>query len=236
MKKTFALALTTALVAGAMFAPSATAQKKKKKPKVKAGPVVVGTDPAGDWGANTDPSLAPLGNALGMDLIGAEVGPGEKGTLNFVIKLTSLPATGGTPEGARYTWDMLVNGEEVELDGKFTNYSRGVCDPTSGACPPPRDPGQQPFFVRGNCGLIEGTNVTACEELGIVQAKFDSAKATITIPVPMDLIGAKAGSKLTWGQGLFGGTIDAMPAAFFSNGTMPSDSLTATTDYVVPKF
>lgn len=233
LRKASVLALA-ALMAVSLLAPG-IAEAKKKKSKGKSGPVVVGVDDAGDWGANVDPQLGPIGNALGMDLVGAEIGPGEKGHLNFVIKLNSLPAPGGTPEIARYSWDFNVDGEAVELDGKFTNYSRGICDPTSGQCPPPRDPGQQPFFVRGNCGVVEGTNVTTCEELGIVKATFDAAKATITIPVPAELINAKPGSKITGGTGLFGGTIEAAPAAFLTSGNFPADSLITTVEYVVPK-
>lgn len=221
-----------ALVAGALILPSGMAQAKKKK---ASGPMVVGTDATGDWGGNVDPTLGPVGDALGQDLVEASIGPGEKGILNFVIKLNSLPPIGGTPEVSRYSWDFFVDGDPLELDGKFTNYSRGTCDPTSGQCPPPRDPGMQPFFVRGNCGVVEGTNVTTCEELGIVQAIFDPATGTITIPVPADLIGAKKGSKITGGTGLFGGSIEAAPAAFLTSGSFPADSLIVTGTYVVPK-
>ncbi len=227
--KIFATAAAAALVVGALLAPAAQAGKKSK------GPVVLGTDPAGDWGANADPNLGAVGDALGQDLVEAAIETVDKTTLNFVIKVNSLPATGGVPEVSRYTWDFAVDGEAVQLDGKFTNYSRGVCDPTSGACPPPRDPGQQPFFVRGECGVAEGTNVTLCKELGVVKATFDAAAGTITIPVPMELIGAKKGSKVTGGTGIFGGTVEAMPAAFFTSGNFPADSLTVTTTYVVPK-
>lgn len=230
---TIALALTALLVSGALFAPQAIAGKKKSKGK--SGPVLVGEDIAGDWGGNVDPTLAPLGDALGMDLVGAEIGPGEKGHLNFVIKLNSLPPVGGFPEVSRYSWDFNVGDEAYELDGKWTNYSRGVCDPTAGSCPPPRDPGQQPFFVRGNCGVVEGTNVNTCEEIGLIQATFDPAEATITIPVPVDLIGAKPGSKITGGTGIFGGTLEAAPAAFLSSGNFPADTLVTTVTYVVPK-
>lgn len=230
MKKFLSLALI-GLLAGSLLAPANAA----KKPK---GPVVVGTDAAGDWGSNTDPGIAPLGDVLGQDMVGAEIGLAEdKKTLNFVIKLNALPPTGGMPEFSRYTWDFTVDGEERELDGKFTNYSRGACDPTSGQCPPPRDPGMQPFLVRGNCAVDNTTPValTLCEELAKVQALFDAAAGTITIPVPLDALGAKPGSKIAGAPGTFGGTISAAPAAFITNGTMPMDLLTTTKTYVVPR-
>lgn len=230
MKKTLAIALT-ALVGAALFVPGTVANAKKKA----KGPVVVGTDEAGDWGNATDPQIGPVGDALGQDLVEAAIEAVDKTTLNFIITLNSLPPIGGTPEVTRYSWDFMVDGEAVELDGKFTNYSRGACDPTAGSCPPPRDPGQQPFLVRGNCGVAEGTNVTLCEELGIVQAAFDASKGTITVPVPMELIGAKKGSKITGGTGLFGGTVEASPAVFFTSGNFPYDALTVLETYVVPK-
>lgn len=189
--KVFATVAAGALLAGALFAPAAIAGKKKA-PK---GPIVVGTDPSGDWGASVDPTIAPVGNALGQDLTSASITMADKETINFVIGLNSLPPTGGAPEISRYIWDLTVDGEFVELDGKFTNYSRGACDPTAGKCPPPRDPGTQPFFVRGNCGVVEGTNVTTCQELAIVKATFDAAAKSITIPVPLAAINAKPGSK-----------------------------------------
>lgn len=43
--------------------------------KGKAGPKVLGTDDAGDWGANADPSIGPLGDVLGQDLVEASMGP-----------------------------------------------------------------------------------------------------------------------------------------------------------------
>lgn len=163
----------------------------------------------------------------------------DKETINFIIKLNSLPPTGGVPEVSRYAWGMTVDDEYAELDGKFTNYSRGACDPTAGSCPPPRDPGMQPFAVRANCRVeSEGAgNLTVCEEVGIVQATFDPADATITIPVPTELINAKNGSKITSGQSSFlslaGGAVAAMPAVFVTTTLMPLDTLAVTETFKV---
>lgn len=220
MKRT-ALLIALALVVGALFAPGVEAAKKKKKKKT--GPVVVGTDPDSDWGANADPTLQPVGDALGMELVEAVIDMADAETVNFIIKVNSLPSNGGAPEVARYTWNFSVDGETVELDGKWTNYSRGVCDPTSGQCPPPRDPGQQPFFLRGNCSATQ--NVTLCEELAVVQAIFDPAEATITIPVTLEQLEAKKGSLIGPGTNLFGGSISAAPSAFFTNNSMPMDTM-----------
>ena len=219
--------LLTGLVAGTLAAPSAVAAKAPKA-------TVVGEDASGDWGANVDPTLAPIGDALGQDLIGAEIS-GDSKTVNFIIKLNSLPGNGGVPEISRYTWDFHVDGEYTEIDGKWTNYSRGICDPTAGSCPPPRDPGMQPFFVRGECALVEGTNVQTCKELGVVQGVFDAAAATITVSVPGKLINVKKGSKITGGTNIFGGSISAAPAAFLTSGNFPYDTLAVTKTFVVKK-
>ena len=216
MKK-FGIGLVVAGLAAALVLPSTPAAAGKL--------VKLGSDPAGDWGSNVDPGIGPIGNALGQDIIGAAIGSNKK-TVTFVIQLNSLPPNGGAPEVSRYQWAFNVNGNAFELDGKYTNYSRGACDPTSGQCPPPRNPGMQPFMLRGNC--VSGTVVT-CEELGFVQGKFNATKASISIPVPLKLIKAKAGSKI------FGGTITTTPSAFFTASAGPNDTLTMGKTYKIPR-
>ncbi|MEA2452303.1 MAG: hypothetical protein QOG04_1013 [Actinomycetota bacterium] len=233
MKKLLVGIAMFGLLAGLMVAP-ATAKK--------GGPVVVGTDLAGDWGANVDPGLAPVGDATGQDLVGAEIGMADAKTVNFVIKLNSLPPSGGIPEFVRYTWDFTVDGKARELDGKFTNYTRGACDPTSGQCDPatgklPRDPGLQPFLVRGECTQTPtaATTLTFCEELDVVQATFDAATASITIPVSLEALGAKPGSKIVGAIGTFSAMITASPAAFLTSSGFPMDGLITLKTFTVPR-
>lgn len=230
MSKKLLVSLVAGVVATALLLPVGAAQAGKKA----AGPVVVGTDPVGDWG---DGSNTAAGDALGQDLVSATIGMADAATVNFVIGLNSLPAVGGAPEVTRYSWDFTVDGEHLELDGKFTNYSRGACDPTAGTCPPPRDPGLQPFILRGNCTVDASTpvNLTICEELAKMQGVFDAAAATITIPVPVDALGAKPGSKIVGVPGTFGGTISAAPAAFLTSSAMPMDNLMTMKTFVLPK-
>lgn len=233
MKKLAVLALV-GLLAGMLSAPA----EAGKKPK---GPVVVGTDPAGDWGTNADPALGgtPVGDLLGQDLIGAALEMSEdKKSVNFIFQLNALPPTGGMPELTRYTWDFSVDGgDTLELDGKFTNYSRGACDPTSGQCPPPRDPGLQPFLVRGNCAPqdLVATTLTICEEFANIQGVFDAAAGTITVPVPLEAIKAKPGSKISGAIGTFGTTVSAAPSAFLTMSGFPMDGLITTKTFVVPR-
>lgn len=235
MNKTRIAVLILLLVAVAAASLAPAHAKKKKKP---TGPVVVGTDDEGDWGEQGptgDRSLAAIGDALGQDLVEATIAPADAETLNFVIKVSSLPSSGGIPEITRYVWTLSVDGELLQLDGKFTNYSRGTCDPTAGTCPPPRDPGQGPFLVRGDC-TNQGAAVT-CVEKGLVHAAFDPGTGTITIPVTLEMLGAKPGSKIANGtqpdSGFTG--IWAIPSAWASQGSMPLDQLLMTKIYTVPK-
>jgi hypothetical protein len=225
MKKSLAALIATGLLAGALLAPTAEAAKS---------PTVVGEDPAGDWGANVDATIAPIGDQFGMDLTGASISYDGK-NVNFVITLNNLPPSGGAPEIPRYTWDFMVNNKPLELDGKFTNFSRGACDPTAGTCPPPRNPGLSPFSVRGDCvdNPTPAITLTTCTEFALVTAVFDSAAKTITIPVPAEAIGVKKGSKIGPGTNIFGGSLSAIPSAFLSSGNFPLDSLTILKTFVV---
>lgn len=209
-------------------------------------PVVVGTDAFSDWGGGGNNAI--IGHALGQDLVGASIAMPTADTVNFNIEVTWLPSTGGIPEVSRYTWDMLVfhtevvngkrkyvkpEGEFLELDGKWTNYSRGACDPTSGQCPPPRDPGQQPFLIRGNC-MTNAQNVTTCSEIALVKATFSPASRTISIPVPNSLLKLAPCSVIAAGPNIFGGSISANPAAFFSSSAAPLDFLEVTGAFALP--
>jgi hypothetical protein len=220
--------LGTLVAALFVAAPTASAAKKPK------GPVVVGTDPADDFGSNSNPAYQPLGEALGMELVEASIGMADAETVNFVIKVAALPASGGTPELVRYTWSFEVEGETLEMYGKWLNYSGSTCDP-SGPCP--RDPGRQPFMVRGKCELDPTLPVprVICEELAKVQATFDAGTGTITVPVPLDAIGAKPGSKIVGASGMFGGTIAAAPSGASADTGLPLDTMDANKTFVVPK-
>ena len=230
MKK-LTLFLLVLSLAAAVIAPAGAAAKKT------SGPLVVGTDDAADWGANVDPNIAPVGAALGQELVEASIEMADAKTVNFVIKVSGLPPTGGIPEFARYSWDFTVNGSAYSMSGNFTDYGRGVCYPAhTNSCPPPKDPGQQPFYIRqGPCTIGTG-GLGECNLLATIQGTFDTATGTITIPVPLDVISAKPGSKIGPGSNsVFGATIYASPAAVSANANGPHDVMTATGTFTVPK-
>lgn len=231
MKKLI-IALLAALSIAALLVPSVSAKPSK--------PAVVAKDDAGDWGSNVDPAAAPLlgaaGAAYGQDLVEASIAK-DGANINFVIKVAGLPPTGGIPEFARYSWDFTVNGEAFGMSGNFTDYARGVCYPAhTNSCPPPKDPGTQPFYVRqGPCTIGTG-GLGECNLVATAKATFDAAAGTITIPVPAEAIGAKAGSKIGPGvNSVFAATIYAAPAAVTSNSAGPHDTMTSTVTYKVPK-
>ena len=47
----------------------------------------------------------------------------------------------------------MVEGNAWQLTGGFTEFIRGICNPLhTESCPPPQNPGMQPFFLRpGPC-------------------------------------------------------------------------------------
>jgi len=233
MKK-LALLLAVVAVIAAFVAPAGVASAKGKK---ASGPLVVGTDAPGDWGSNVDATIAPIGTTLGQDLVEGSITMGDAKTVNFVIKLASLPPTGGVPEGARYSWDFTVDGTAFGMSGNFTDYARGICYPAhTNSCPPPKDPGQQPFYIRqGPCTIGTG-GFGECNLVATAKATFDVATATITIPVPLDVLKAKTGSKIGPGtNSVFGATIYSSPAAVTANANGPHDTMTATGTFTVPK-
>ncbi|HWC15292.1 MAG TPA: hypothetical protein VG929_11985 [Actinomycetota bacterium] len=233
MKKKMIVAGLTAALMGLMVLPGSHAIAAKKKP---AGPVVVATDDPADWGANVDKTIAPAGTVLGMELVEAAIGLSEdKKAINFILKLNG-PTSGGTPETVRYGWEFTVDGNAYQLNGGRTELLRGICNPliTDPACPPNvGDPAKLmnfPFFVRsGPC-----TVGAECVVEAVVNASFDVTTSTITIPVPLDVVGAKLGSTVGPSAGLFG-AIYAAPGAVITTNGLPHDAIATTKPVKLPK-
>lgn len=226
MRRLVVAVIVAALAIPASLSTSATAQEP---PPVE--PTVVAMDPADDWGSTVDGSLQPLGDGLGQELVEASIGLADATTLNFIIKVNSLPSNGGVPEISRYNWDITVNSTAFQLTGGWTEYLRGICNPLhTNSCPPPQDPGQQPFFIRqGPC-----TAGDECHVLARVQATFDAAAGTITIPVPMEVFEAGPGSVIATGVSSFGPALYAAPAVFVSQGMLPSDTMVMDGTFTIP--
>lgn len=235
--------LVVASLAALSVAPgsSALAQKKKKEK-----PQLVGTDADNDWGANVDPSLAPVGDALGQELVEAHLVMADAKTVNFIIMVKNLPASNaGVPEFTRYGWDFIVDGKPMLISGGFTEVVRTFCYPlhSEPQCPPnlgdPEQSLERPFFVREGACTVGTGGVSDCRVKAIVSASFEqqslhSAAGMITVPVPLKAIGAKPGSKIEPATGVLGETIYASPAVIVASGNFPNDTMLVTKTFVVP--
>lgn len=232
MKRMMVAGLAISLL-GSMIAPAVPAGAKGKKP---AKPVVVATDDPADWGANVDPTIAPAGAALGMELLEAAIGLSEdKKAINFILTLAG-PSSGGLPETIRYGWEFSVDGKGFQLNGGRTELVRGMCNPltTDPACPPnvgdPAKLTNYPFMVRsGACTVGDECIVNA-----VVNATFDVTAGTLTIPVPLEAVGAKLGSTIGPMGGLFG-AIYAAPGLLVTTNGLPHDAIAITKTIKLPK-
>ncbi|MFN2593561.1 MAG: hypothetical protein ABR579_01575 [Actinomycetota bacterium] len=194
---------------------------------------VVGTDPAGDWGDGS-PQETMMGTELGQDLTKAAIAV-RNHNVNFIIKVASLPPNGGWPELTTYSWELTVDGRPYWIVGKYTDFSRQTCDPTYAGCPPqsPQDPGVAPFSVRG---CLESDTTKQCTEVpgSPVPATFDASTGTITIPVPLSMLGAYPGALITPDSFYFRGSVASYPEQADQMRTMPWDELTVRKTFVVP--
>lgn len=233
------LAILTAMMLPLLGLPAGA--QEADDPRFPTAWHVMADGAAGTFGGGGQ--VGELGHELGADLLEARLRMPDLDHVEFQIELTNLPLVGGTPEVIRYTWDMLVdtgNGpKEAQLDGKFTNYSRGACDPTAGCDPSagsmPQDPGLQPFFWRGDLEPTPIGPVTfnAMRNYATVQADFDVDEATITVLVPVEAISMLSGvefgdcSQIIPGSGLNSGVVESSLAAWLTSSAFPNDTLLA---------
>jgi hypothetical protein len=138
-----------------------------------------------------------------------------------------------------YAWDMRVDKKSWRL----VNF---LCDPTqyvTGAPPAPveapescvPDGGAGPYFEVMECGDARVVNVFAnCRFRSSVEAVIDTANATITIPVPKELMGIRSGTVIAPMEET-GGTIDSGPLLPYGGATaFPADVMTWKKAYRVP--
>jgi hypothetical protein len=235
LRGSLAAVAVAALIVG-IVAPAGVAGAGVDARQKKSGPVVVATDDPADWGVNVDPNIAPAGTPLGMELLEAAIGlSDDKKAINFIITLAG-PSSGGVPELVRYGWEFSVDGNAFQLNGGRTELLRGMCNPltTDPACPPnvgdPVALTNFPFFVRsGPC-----TVGAECVVRAVVNATFDVTANTITIPVPLEAVDGKLGSKVGPMGGLFG-SIYAAPGALVTTNGLPHDAISLHKTIKLPK-
>jgi hypothetical protein len=242
LHKLLALSLFGSLAVMWAAPGSGALAQEKKKWKGQ----VVGTDADNDWGANVDPRLAPVGDELGQELVEAHLRMPDAETVNFVIRVKSLPANdAGVPEFTRYGWDFSVDGRPMLISGGFTEVLRTFCYPlhSQPRCPPsfgdPQQSLEHPFFVHEGACTVGTGGVSDCRVKAVVSATFEhrslhAGTGMITVPIPLEAIGAKPGSKIGPAEGALGGTIYASPAVIVASGNFPNDTMLVTKTFVVP--
>jgi hypothetical protein len=150
--------------------------------------VVVGTDPAGDWGIE---EVGPVGTTVGQDLVEASVSRPDEATVEFVIGLEELPQVDPTLAGF-YVWNFRLDGDARTLVS---------CGNFVGDCAE-----RDNFLLYGGCklqahdvvNLVEESECTYQEEL---EAVYDSEAATISIRATLDRLGVSPGAVLRMKKG-----------------------------------
>lgn len=167
-------------------------------------PTYIAEDPAGD-------SMVPL---QGTDLTWAAI-EREPGTdaLTFSLGLRDMPLTGGAV-GYVYTWPLGVNGEST---GLMLQASVGMVDCVTGDARPGR------VFRLVEHGF---------DEVAPLQGSFAHNKITFD-DVPLDLIGAAGGSRITTAGEPVVTTAGVAGCSYLSNSM--GDSMAASL-YIVPEM
>lgn len=153
-------------------------------PVRNAGPVVVATDPAGDWAAQAQGDHAEVGAATGQDLLSASLDRNGD-ALDFIIGVADVQLPDPARRKTLYEWHFTVDGSD---DG-FVLYGPCTADLLDLAfygCTPEAVAASQPQMM-----LFGGPSPL------IVPARIDEAKDTVTVSIPMAAIGARTGSIVT---------------------------------------
>ena len=143
-------------------------------------PVTVTEDPAGDA-----PVAPDLGDDTGVDLVAARLFQPDPDVPQLVAewKVTNLPASGGIPEGTRYSLPFKIGQKEFQVQAKFSN----VASVTTADDPPGTvTHSGGAFQLRGNCTTsYQGTGVAACPHLAWLTGGFDVARDVVRVNIPL---------------------------------------------------
>ncbi|MGH2692174.1 MAG: PA domain-containing protein [Actinomycetota bacterium] len=142
-------------------------------------PVTVTEDPAGDA-----PVAPQLGEHTGVDLVAARMyQPAPDAELVVEWKVTNLPASGGIPEGTRYSLPFKIGTKEFQVQAKFSNLGSVT---TADDPPGHATHAGATFQLRGNCTTsYQGTGVAACPHLGWLTGEYDVANDTVRVRIPL---------------------------------------------------
>jgi hypothetical protein len=172
-----------------------------------AAPKTVFTDPAGDVGADQQPTGAVAeASASGFDLVsGTVVRKGKN--LAFTVTHADVPASGHLPEGFRFLWHFASGKNEYRVTVKSQDI--GKPDPVGGDLNEDGVGKIGPLFRLEQCGTLDvGAPVTfsTCKMVAFLSGSFDSAKKSFTFLAQMKTIKAKPGTKIVAGTSGAAGT------------------------------
>ncbi len=165
----------------------------------KASAATVWKDPAGD---------ADLGQGLGysipggFDITGGSIAR-DKDSLVYTVTHADMPPNGSLPEAFRFMWAFAVDNETFRLTIKSADIGKPDVSQGQTTERVGRLDLNGHFRLEGKCGanvVVVGTFIN-CKPLGYLEGKWDPAKKTVTMMVPMKLVGAETGSVITAGTG-----------------------------------
>lgn len=165
----------------------------------QAKPKTVWEDPAGD---TMFPAPETQVGALGLDIVGGTI---ERvgDDLEFTVEHTEMPPIGSLPEAARFLWVFAVGKDNYRLVIKRADVGKPDVLANQTTERVGRVDVNGHFRLEGECtstttGVLNAIN---CEPLAYLEGTWDPASATVTMVVPMDLVGAKPGSVIKAGGG-----------------------------------
>ncbi len=165
-----------------------------------AGPVfVMFTDPAGDTGVNNTAVPAPGPAQAGLDLVKGTV-QRNKADLTFAMTMASMPSQGSLPEAARLLYHFDIDGVQWRVTVKSVDVGKPDVVAQSGTERVGKVD-QKGHFRLEQCASDSTLPVTLsqCKPVAYLKGTVDPAKATISWTIPLAMLKAKTGSKLTAG-------------------------------------
>ncbi len=226
MRRLLATVATAGLLIGAGSAHAA-------KPTVG----ILWEDPAGDADA-----AQGLGQSIPawFDLASGAIAK-NGANLDFIVGHADMPPIGSLPEGARFLWAFSVDGVSYRITAKSADIGKpdvlaNETDERVGSVSPTGH-----FRIEGECATGATVGVLSpinCKPLAYVEGAFNPGDLTITVNVPMALVKAKTGSKITIGSGDALGICSVCWVSHAAERSLQNtiiDSATWTTTYKVPK-
>lgn len=203
---------------------------------------VVGIDPEGDWGVG---ATGPLGKAQGADLVKASIGMADGTTLRFVFEVAELSnrPVGSLPVG--YAWDFEIEGKNKALRNDV--FEIESCEPDFQECFDQYQRGLEgdefSFYL---LSFPKGGSSGGFRSLGLLKAKLDPSKRTISVDVPISTLRASSdgslpslGSRIVASEefGPSARTFSGVPANGPSDSPLhaiPNDDLEITRRFAIP--